>query len=416
MVKERSGKSIFLVFSAGGASGEGHRGAPRGVRPNPDAIDWPMTSELTCRPVAGRGDQTAFLDLEKRLYVDDAQWIPPLWDTRKKLLGFKPHPFYLDADGQCFLVRRNDRVVGRVLAVVNHAHNRVHEETRGFFGFFECEDDVEASNLLLQTACDWIRQRGMTDARGPVHPSLNYEVGLLVDGFDTPPTFLIPYNHSYYGRLIEAAGFAKSQDVFSYEAELELLERIDPKLAFVIEESTKRFNAVTRPIDRKNFKADVRTFLSIYNQSLQRTWGYVPMSEAETIEQAEGLKMLLVPEMTSIAEIDGKPVGAGFGLLDYNPLIGKINGRLLPLGWLRLLLGRKKIKRLRLVSANVLPEYQKWGLGLVTLYRILPEALRFGITIGEFSWVLESNSLSRNTILRGGAKLTKTHRIYDKTL
>lgn len=256
----------------------------------------------------------------------------------------------------------------------------------------------------------------MTDVRGPIHPSMNYEVGLLVEGFDSPPTFLIPYNHAYYASLIEQAGFEKSQDLFSYEASIDLLEHLDPKLKFVVDESTRRFNAKCRPISRRNFDEDVRTFLHIYNLSLQRTWGYVPMSEAETVEQAESLKHLLVPEMTSIAEIDGKPVGAGFGLLDYNPIIRRIGGKLLPFGWLRLLTGRKHLKRLRLVSANVLPEYQKWGLGLVTLYRVLPEAVEFGIQTGEFSWVLESNSLSRNTIERGGATRSKVHRLYDRSL
>lgn len=373
-------------------------------------------SEVTCRPVENRRDQKAFLELERRLYRDDPNWVPPLWSERKKLVGFKPHPFWLDAEGQTFLVLRGDKVVGRVLACVNHAHNRTHKDKVGFFGFFECENDPDASRLLLDTACDWLLQRGMTIARGPIHPSLNYEVGLLVDGFDTPPTFLIPYNHAYYESLIQAVGFEKCQDVFSYEVSIDILNDLDPKLMFIIEEAQKRFKTSTRPIRRSHFKEDVRIFLDIYNKSLQQTWGYVPMSEAEVDEQSNGLKQLLIPQLTSIAEIDGKPVGAGFGLLDYNPIIRRIGGKLFPLGWLHLLMGRKKLTRLRMVSANVLPEYQKWGLGLVTLYPIVPAAVDFGIQMGEFSWVLESNQLSRGTIQRGGATCSKTHRIYDRPL
>jgi GNAT superfamily N-acetyltransferase len=375
-----------------------------------------MTQAVRCEAVESRADQKAFLNLERTLYRDDPNWIPPLWMVRRELVGFKPHPFYDDADGQTFLVRRGDQVVGRVLAVVNHAHNRCHNEKRGFFGFYECQDDVEASNELLRTATEWLRQQGMTDVRGPVHPSLNYECGLLVDGFDTPPTYLIPYNKDYYGRLIEAFGFEKTQDLFSYEAHIDMLEDLDPKLKFICEESAKRFNVNCRPIDRKRFAADVRSFLEIYNLSLQRTWGYVPMSEAEIDHQSAGLKHLIVPELTSIAEIDGKPVGAGFGLLDYNQIIGKIGGKLFPFGWFRLWTGKRKIDRLRLISTNVLPEYQKWGLGVVTLARILPDAVDFGIRVGEFSWVLESNQLSRGTIERGGAKRSKVHRIYDLSL
>ncbi len=256
----------------------------------------------------------------------------------------------------------------------------------------------------------------MTDVRGPANPSLNYECGLLVDGFDTPPTFMIPYNRDYYGKLVEAFGFEKAEDLFSYQVSIEILNDIDPKLKFVIEEATKRFKVECRPISRKNFDHDVRQFLEIYNLSLQRTWGYVPMSESEVDHLAKGLKHMIVPELTSIAEIDGRAVGAGFGLLDYNEIIGKFGGHLFPFGWWKLLTAKGKISRLRLISTNVLPEYQRWGLGLVTLAPLLPYAIKYNVEWGEFSWVLESNSLSRGTIERGGAKRFKTHRMYDRSL
>ncbi len=375
-----------------------------------------MSSLLEHVTVTSRRDQKDFLNLERDVYRDNPYWVPPIWMERKKIVGFKHHPFYEDAERQAFLIRRNGRPVARILAIVNHAHNRRYEEKRGFIGFFEAYDDAEAAGAVFNQAFDWLRKQGMTDVRGPVHPSLNYEVGLLVDGFDSPPTFMIPYHHPYYEAMFLDTGFVKCQDLFSYEAHMDILEDLDPKLAFVIQEATRRFKVVCRPIDRKQFKQDVRSFLEIYNQSLQQTWGYVPMSEAEIRVQSEGLKHLIVPELTSIAEIDGRAVGAGFGLLDYNQVIRKINGKLFPFGWLKLLKGKKTIDRLRLISTNVLPEYQKWGLGLVTLSRILPDSIAHGIQIGEFSWVLESNSLSRGTIERGGATRTKTHRLYDRSL
>ncbi|TWU01077.1 GNAT family N-acetyltransferase [Stieleria varia] len=385
--------------------------------PNPQSQNRSTTvsGPYQCKPVTSKADQKAFLRLEVELYRDDPNWVTPLWSERKSLLGFKSHPFYDNADSQAFLVLKSGKVVGRVLAIVNHGHNQYHEEKRGFFGFFECIDDLQASSLLLETACDWLRSKGMTDVRGPVNPSLNYECGLLIDGFDTPPTFLISYNHAYYGRLIEAFGFEKSQDLYCYDASMDDLDDLDPKLKFVIDEATKRFKVKCRPVDPKN-PSDIQAFLDIYNQSLQRTWGYVPMSQAELLHQSQQMKHLIVPRLTSLAEIDGKPVGAGFGLLDFNQILIGMNGRLFPFGWLKLLLGKKKIDRLRLVSTNVLPEYQKWGLGLVTLARILPDAIDYGIRTGEFSWVLESNSLSRGTIERGGARRTKVQRIYDMSL
>ncbi|WP_153558544.1 GNAT family N-acetyltransferase [Roseimaritima sediminicola] len=375
-----------------------------------------MSEALRCWPVSTGADRRAFMRVLKDLYRDDPLWVPPIWSHQKEVVGFKKHPFWDDADGQAFLVARDNRVIGRVLALVNHAHNRRYDERRGFFGFFECADDPEAAKLLLDTACEWLKTQGMTAVRGPTSPSLNYECGTLIDGFDTPPTFMIPYNPPYHDALIQGAGFEKREDLYSYDAHVSILQKLDPKLLFILEEVKRRFDVNCRPLDKKNLARDVRIFLEIYNRSLEGTWGYVPMSDAEIDHQAKGLKHLLVPEVTSLAEVDGKPVGAGFGLLDFNPIIKKINGRLFPFGWIRLFTDRKKLKRVRLVSTNVLPEYQKWGLGLVTLERIVPDALEFGIEIGEFSWVLESNSLSRRTIERGGADKTKTHRLYDREL
>ena len=375
-----------------------------------------MSGVIQCRVVETRRDQRAFLNLEKHLYRNDPNWVPPIWQVRKELVGFKPHPFYDDAECRAFLVEVDGRVTGRVVAIINHGHNRLYKEKRGFFGFYECKDHPEASRALLTEASRWLAEQGMTEVRGPVHPSLNYEVGLLVEGFDSPPTFMIPHNLPYYERLLTEFGFEKTQDLYSYRASVDMLDSLDPKLQFVIDEATKRFNVTCRPISKANFKKDVRVFLEIYNQSLQQTWGYVPMSVAEIDHQAKGLQFLIAPDLTSIAEIDGRPVGSGFGLLDFNPIIKKIGGKLFPFGWFHLLMGKKNLECVRIISTNVLPEYQKWGLGLVTLSRLTPEVLKHGIKVGEFSWVLESNSLSRGTIERGGATRSKIHRLYDRTL
>jgi hypothetical protein len=375
-----------------------------------------MSDSPESRAVTTAADRRLFIQIQKQIYAGDPNWVPPIWSVQNELVGFKPHPFYIDNRCQAFIVCRGREVVGRVVAIVNSGHNTRYNDKTGFFGFFECRDDVEAARVLFHQAGKWLVDQGMTSVRGPANPSLNYDCGLLVDSFDSPPTFMIPYNKDYYESLIVRSGFEKIQDMYSYEASIDMLDHLDPKLKFVIDEATKRFKATCRPINPKNLNADVRTFLHIYNESLQGTWGYVPLSEAEIDHQAKGLKHLLIPEMTSIAEIDGRPVGAGFGLLDYNPLIKKIGGKLFPFGWLRILFQKKSLTRLRIISSNVLPEYQKWGLGLVTTARILPDAVAFGIQVGEFSWVLESNSLSRNTIERAGGRKTKTHRIFEKSL
>jgi len=331
----------------------------------------------------------------------------------KELLNYKKHAFYDRAEIQTFLAMRDGEVVGRIAAIIDRAHNQYHKEERGMFGFYETIDDQAVSDALFDAAKSWFAERKIFLMRGPANPSQNYEWGLLVEGFHSPPTFMMTYNKQYYAKLIEGYGFFKSQDMYAFTGTTSQLEELDPKLAFIAEEAKRRFNVHVRPISKKNFDQDVRSFLEIYNSALPGQWGFTPMSESELKATAGGLKMLIVPEMTTMAEIDGRPVATVFGLLDYNPTIKKIDGKLFPFGFLKILFGRKKIKKIRLISTNVIPEYQRWGLGLVLMTRLVPDIKAWGIEEAEFSWVLESNKLSRGTLERGGTKRDKTYRIYD---
>lgn len=368
---------------------------------------------LTVEPVVTRRQQKQFMQLAWDLYRGDPNWVPPLRQTQKELLNFDPDPFYATNEIQCFLALRDGKPVGRVAAIINNGHIERYKERRGFFGFFESVNEQEVANALFDAARAWLKEHDILLVRGPTNPSLNHECGLLIDGFDSMPTFMMTYNHPYYPDLIEGYGFRKTEDLFAFWGDLSMLETLDPKLKFVVDEAKRRFNPVLRPIDRKNFKQEIRMFLDIYNKSLVATWGFVPMSSAEIDHMAAGLKHLLVPELTTVCEIEGRPVGAVFGLLDYNPIIKKIDGRLFPFGFLRLLWGKKSLKRVRLISTNVLPEFQRWGIGLVLLERLIPDGLKWGMEEAEFSWVLESNHLSRATLERGNAKKVKSYRIYD---
>jgi hypothetical protein len=375
-----------------------------------------MTVNYQVSRVNGSKDQSEFLNLAWRIYKDDPNWIPPLRQNIMELVGFRKHPFYDNATIENFLVRKDGLVVGRISAIVNHSHNERFEEKRGFFGFFECIDDQQAANALFATACRHLVSQGMTDVRGPCNPGLNYEVALLVDGFDTPPTFMMTYNPPYYEKLIVGCGFSKCEDCYAYEGVVSEIANLDPKLAFVVTELKRRFNVKVRRFDLKRFTEEVNLFLNIYNKSLVATWGFVPLSPAEVAHQAKGLRHLLVPELTTVIEVDGKPIGSGLALLDFNPVIKQINGRLFPFGFIKLMLSKRKLKRVRLMSTNVLPEFQRWGFGLLALERMLPDVLKMGITHGEFSWVLESNHLSRSSLERGGVRRVKTYRFYDRSL
>ncbi len=372
-----------------------------------------MTDAVKIVPVTTKQQQKQFIRFAWELYEGDKSWVPPLIMDQKELLNYKKHPFYETAEIQTFLALRGGKVCGRIAAIVDHAHNKTHDELRGMFGFYESVNDAAVSNALFDSAKEWFARREIHMMRGPMNPSMNYTCSLLIDGFDKPPTFMMTYNKPYYAELIEGYGFKKTQDLFAFWGKADMLTGLDPKLLFVALEAKKRFNVHTRRIEKKTFNEDVTNFVKIYNEALPGTWGFVPLSEGEIKHMAAGLKHLIIPEMTAIAEVEGKAVGCVFGLLDYNPLIKEIDGKLFPFGFLKLLFKRKTIKKIRLVSTNVVPKYQMWGLSMVLVEHMLDDVLAWGITEAEFSWVLESNRLSRGTLERGGAILEKTYRIYD---
>ena len=373
-------------------------------------------ANLSIKPVETRRDQKAFLNLPWKLHSKDPYWIPPLRLNQKELVGYKNHPFHETSDTQTFLAIRDGKPVGRIAAILNHVHNEQHNERIGFFGFFESIDDREVSRGLFGAARDWLASRDVTKIRGPANPSMNYECGLLIDGFDSSPFFMMTYNPQYYEKLVEDFGFTKTQDMFAYWGHIEMLASLDEKLAVIAQSSKERFNVTTRTMDGSRFREEVEMFLNIYNQALVGTWGFLPMTPGEVRHTAKGLQHLIIPELAVIGEVDGKPIGCTFGFPDYNPRIKAIDGRLFPLGFLRLIWKKRNITRMRLISTNVVPEYQRWGVGLVLLAALAPLVGKSNVEECEFSWVLESNTLSRGSLEKGGAECTKTYRMYDLEL
>jgi GNAT superfamily N-acetyltransferase len=364
-------------------------------------------------PVTTKRQQREFIKFAWELYAGDPNWIPPLILNQQELLNYRKHPFYNNAEIQTFLAVRDGKTVGRIAAIVDHAHNRYHQEQRGMFGFFESINDQTVASALFEAVRDWHRQRGNFVLRGPLNPAMNYECGLLVEGYDSPPMFMMTYNKPYYGDLIEGFGFKKAQDLYAFWGSVDMLQTIDPKVIRIAEQAQERLGLTCRPVSKKSFRQDLENFMRIYNSALPGTWGFVPLSEEEIVAMGNGMKHLIVAPLTQIAEKDGKAVGCVFGMLDYNPLIKAINGRLFPFGFLKILFGKKKLTSIRMISTNVVPEYQRWGVGLILMNNVAPEILKWGVKDAEFSWVLESNHLSRATLERGGAKRTKTYRIYD---
>ena len=371
-----------------------------------------MTS-ITVKPVESRREKKQFIQLAQEIYAGDEMWCPPLLMDLKERAGFSKHPFHDINETQTFIAIRDGKVVGRIQAIVNQGHIERFDERLGFFGLFESINDQEVADALFDTVRDWLADREIHHMRGPVNPGMNYEVGLLIDGWHSPPCFMMTYNPNYYARLFEDYGLSKVEDMVAFYAPTDIVDRLDPKMFRVVDIAKEKFNLKLRTLDKKRFKEDVRTFLDIYNKSLVGTWGFVPMSDAELEHIAKGLKFLIVPELTTFIEADGKVIGASVVLLDYNEVIKEIGGKLFPFGY-KLFTKRKKITKMRLISANVLPEYQKWGLGVVLVSRLKDLWNTWTVDHLEVSWVLESNHLSYKSLARAGCAVDKTYRIYDK--
>ena len=350
------------------------------------------------------------------MYAGDPRWAPPLISVQAELAGFRPHPFYESARSQAFLATRGGEACGRVAAIVNEAHLRLHNDGCGFFGFFECVNEADTAAALLGAAKQWLREQGCTLVRGPFSPSVNYESGLLVTGCERPPAFLAAYNPPDYAALVEAAGFRPRWDLLGFEVQRDMYARRDPKLAFITDEALRRSGAKLRRFDRGRMQRDIRLFFDLYNRTLDNIPFFTPMSAREIEAAIRWLAMLTAPELTAIAEVDGRAVAALYGLPDYNPMQRRLNGRMGPLGALWWWWNRRRYTSGRFFSINVLPEFHAWGLGLALFRNIMQDGLAMGMQHAELSWVLESSQLSRGSLERGGAEHTKTWRIYEADL
>jgi len=375
-----------------------------------------MAAAIRIRAARSARDKREFLDLPYRLYRGDEHWIAPLRIAQKDILNIERHPFYKTADAEMFLATRDGRVVGRIMAILNHAHNDFHNERAGFFGFFEVENDKQAASALLNAAREWVRTRGAEVFRGPVNPSTNYECALLVEGFDQDPSVMMTYNPPHYAELLEAYGMKKAMDLYAYDIAEEYFIHSN-KLQRVAERLRKKSNIRVRTVNMKDFKNEVEIVRRIYNDAWSVNWGFVPVSEAEFEHLAKDLKQIVDPRIAMIAEQqdqDGaNPVAFFLAVPDINTALKKLNGRLLPFGLIKLLWYSRKISSIRVITMGVVRELQSIGIGGVFLDEIYRRGPAAGYFTGEMSWVLENNVMMNRSAELIGGRLSKTYRIYE---
>ena len=358
----------------------------------------------------------AFIDLPYRLYRNHPHFVPPLRRERRDLFDKARHPFFRHAEGAFFLARRDGRPVGRIEAIVNHAHNQFHDDRVGFFGAFESEDDRAVSEALLESAARWLGERGLQVMRGPVTHSTNEETGLLIEGFEEPPMIGMPYNPPYYATLLEASGLTKAKDVYGWEVRAD--QTIPEKIHRVADIVRKSTNVVVRRANFADYAGEIRRAMGVYNASWTRNWGFVPLTEAEFVHAADQLRPVLerFPEGVLLAEVAGRAVGFCLAVLDVNQALRRVrDGRLFPFGFWHLYRGLRRVDQIRVMALGILPEFRHRGIDAVIYLELLSHGQRLGYRRAEIGWTLEDNRAMNRAILMGG-RHHKTYRLYEAPL
>jgi hypothetical protein len=375
-------------------------------------------SAIDIVPVGSRAELERFIRLPMRLNAGDPNYIAPLLMERREALSPKTNPFFAHADVQFWLAVRNGRDVGRISAQIDHLSPQDSGKA-GHFGMIAAEDDPDIFAALFRTAEAWLRDRGCDRAVGPLNLSINEEVGLLVDGFDTPPMVMMGHDRPYVGVRVEEQGYAKARDVYAYRCSV-TADLPDPILKRVRRGLPP--GVTVRQLDMSRYDAEVRALTEILNDAWADNWGFTPTTEAETRQLAKSLKPVIDPRMTLFAEIDGEPAGFVIFLPNINEAIADLNGRLLPFGWLKLL-WRLKVRGLKTVRVPLMGVRKKFAttrrgqlLPFLLMDTVTLAARKLGVQWGELSWVLEDNEAMNRISAAIGSPVYKTYRIYEKAL
>lgn len=369
-------------------------------------------SNIKIIQVVSKKDLKSFIRFPWEIYKDDPKWVPPLLVEVKMKLDRRKNPIFEHAEMELFLALRGDRIQGRIAAIIDHRHNQFHQEKVVFFGLYESYNDLEVALSLLDTVARWGKDRGMEVLRGPMNLSMNDECAFLLEGFDRSPVVMMPYNPPYYIELMDRVGLTKAKDLYAFimNKDHETKERVRA----VLEKVRSAHSFGLRTVDMKKIYEETRKVAYIYNQAWARNWGFVPWTEKEMDFMANRLKQFADPELVIFAMHEGQEVGFAFGLPNYNEITKELNGRLLPFGFLKLLLNRRKIKGMRAVVFGVLPRFQHTGLAYLLYDELERRAKARGYEWAETSWQLEDNEAINRFTASIGGKIYKKYRIYEK--
>jgi GNAT superfamily N-acetyltransferase len=375
---------------------------------------------VSIRQVQTRRELKRFVKVPFRLHSDQPQWVAPLIFERMEFLDRKKNPYFEHAEAEYFIAERDGEDVGRISVQVDSRWDEFQGGSDAMFGFFESADDPEVAGALLGAATEWARGKGRARLLGPMDFTTNDEIGILIEGYERRPMILEPWHPPYYKGLFEAEGFDKAMDVLMWElqfGDLKEGERFDPQIHAAAEKALHDEGIVIRNMRKRQMADEVRSFMDVYNEAWGDNWGFVPITDAEAEFQAKNLKQVIDEDWAYIAEKDGEVIGAALTLPDINQVMAKLNGRLLPFGWLKFLLGKGKIDQLRVFALGVKHAYQHTGVGAGLYLKHLEEAAKPGaIEGGEMGWILETNKPMNRAMEGMGGKVVKRYRLFEKSL
>ena len=379
-----------------------------------------MSGEIIIRPVASKADRRAFVDLAWEVYRDDPCWVPPLKDEVHGLISPKKNPWFGHGRAQFWLAERSGKVVGRISGQVDDLVQEHMAPGTGQWGMFEALDP-EVGAALIATAEDWLRDQGMTRALGPISISIWDEPGLLIQGFEEPPMVMMGHHLPAYQGWIEAAGYEKAKDLFTFELDI----RIDmiPVIDRLIRSGEANPRIRIRDVDKSKFDQEAAIILDILNDAWSDNWGFVPLTDDEIAYAGKKLKPIIVEDLVKIAEVDSEPVAFMITIPDMNEMIRDLDGKLFPFGFVKLLWRLHKVatRRVRVPLMGVRKSMQGGRMASQLAFMLIEFTRRvcvnkYGINVGEFGWVLEDNQGMMSIAELPGANINHTYRIYQRAL
>jgi hypothetical protein len=374
---------------------------------------------VTVRPVKNRRELKRFVKVPFGLHRDQPQWVPPLIFERMQFLDRSRNPYFEHAEAEYFIAERDGEPVGRITAQIDQRWDEYQGGKDGMFGFFETANDPAVAAALLDSASEWLGDRGRARILGPMDFTTNDEVGILIDGYELRPMILQPWHPPYYRELIEGRGFGKTMDLYMWFlalGELKQGDQFDPAIHAAAQKALEEEGITIRNMRKRELEAEVRRFMDVYNEAWGDNWGFVPITDAEVRFQAANLKQVLDEKWAFMAEKDGEVIGAALTLPDINQVLAKLNGRLLPVGWLRFLLGKRGIDRVRVFALGVKHAYRHTGVAAGLYLKHLEAADPDGVPAGETGWILEVNEPMNRAMEGMGGTIVKRYRIYEKAL